>query len=129
MQLSPSAIARMSEERDVIAAACNALQIATRTGNTELALPCDLIGDVMMMGIGPQSRPSFREWCMITMDNTIDGEDLIVPRDYVGDVLALPMFQTTRKLFRDYCDSNLAALPGIDDLTRDRLRRMIKTQA
>ena len=128
MRLSPSAIEKVNEERDVYATAINALEIATRTGNTELVLDCDLIGDLMTFALLTPGRASFREWCMMTMDNTIDGQDLIVPRDFVGDVLTIPMFQKTRKRFRQYCDSNLAALPGIDDLTRDRLRRMIRTQ-
>lgn len=121
-----SAMAIRDEERDVIVTALNELQIATRTGNTELVIDESLIGDVLMIAHFTMCRPAFREWCSVKLDEPTDGYGLVVPRDFVGDVLAMPMFQKTRKQFRDYCDSNLAALPGIDDLTRDRLRRMIR---
>jgi hypothetical protein len=52
--------------------------------------------------------------------------EVVIPPSLVMDFLLVPVGMIVRPEMRDFCLSNLAALPGIDDLTRDRLRRMIR---
>lgn len=125
MQYQPNTLAAQEETRDVMSEALNCLTIVTRTGQDELVVPDDLIGDVMMIMRFTPCRPSFREWAFEHMNDETGGHGLVVPRDYVADVLMMPIMQTVRQLFRDFCVSTLAALPGLDAATHDRLRRMI----
>lgn len=53
--------------------------------------------------------------------------EVVVPASLVLDVLLTPVGQVVRNEFRDFCLSNLAALPGVDDLNRERLRRLVVT--
>lgn len=51
--------------------------------------------------------------------------DVVIPSFLVMDFLLIPVGVIVRPQMREFCISNLAALPGIDDLTRDRLRQML----
>ena len=54
--------------------------------------------------------------------------EVVIPAGLVLDVLLIPSAQVVRDQFRDFCLSNLESLP-IEDLKRDRLRRLINTGA
>jgi diadenosine tetraphosphate (Ap4A) HIT family hydrolase len=125
VQYQPNTLAAQEETRDVMTEAINNLTVVTRTGQAELVVPDELIGDVMMIMRFTPGRPSFREWAFQHINDPTDGHGLVVPRDYVADVLTMPIMQTVRQLFREFCLSNLAAIEALDAATHDRLHRMI----
>lgn len=125
MPYQPNPLAAQQETRDVMSEALNHLHFVTRTGQAELVVPDELIGDVMMIVRFTRSRPSFREWALQHINDPTDGNGLVVPRDYVADVLTMPIMQTVRQLFREFCLSNLAAIEELDVATHARLHKMI----